>query len=227
MREGNFPLLLFFGLKGNIVMKERIDVLLPNMDAESSVSPYDAYVREDLQNRILLINEQITDLVVDEQVMCILRWNAEDRNIPTDKRKPITIYLNSEGGSSFDGQALIDVMLASKTPIKTVGIGMVASMAYLIFIAGHERISFPNSCLLMHEGNTSVGGVSSKARDTMAFFDDMEERMKKFILSRTSITEEKYEEVYKKEWWMYAQEAKQFGIVDKIIGEDCDIDILF
>ena len=55
----------------------------------------------------------------------------------------------------------------------------------------------------------------------------MDERVKKFILSRTAITEEKYESVYKKEWWMYAQEAKTYNIVDKIIGEDCDIDILF
>lgn len=226
MREGEIPLLLFW-IERKTVMKNRIDVLLPNLETDSSSSPYDAFVKEDLRNRILLINEQITDLIVDEQVMCILRWNAEDKDLPIDKRKPITLYLNSEGGSSFDGQVLIDVILASKTPIRTVGIGMVASMAYLIFIAGHERIAFPNTCILMHEGNTSVGGVTSKARDTMAFFDDMEERTKKFVLDKTSITEDKYEEVYKKEWWMYAQEAKTYNIVDKIIGEDCDIDILF
>lgn len=208
-------------------MKNRIDVLIPGTVSDGSSSPYDMLVKEDLDNRVMLINEQITDLIVDEQVMCILRWNAEDKNLPIDKRQPITIYINSEGGSSFDGQALIDVMLASKTKIRTVGIGMVASMAYLIFLAGHERIAFPNTCLLQHEGETSVGGVTSKARDTMQFFDDMEDRTKKYILSRTSITEEKYEASYKKEWWMYAQEAREYKIVDKIIGEDCDIDVLF
>ncbi len=210
-----------------VAMKNRIDVLVPSIGGDDSSSPYDVFVREDLKNRVLLINEQITDLVVDEQVMCILRWNMEDRDLPIDKRKPITIYINSEGGSSFDGQALIDVILASKTKIKTVGIGMVASMAYLIYLAGDERIAFSNTCFLQHEGETTVGGVTSKARDTMEFFDDMEERTKNFILSRTSITDEKYDAVYKKEWWMYAQEAKKYNIVDKVIGEDGDIDILF
>lgn len=209
-------------------MKERIDVLVPATCGDNSSSPYDQLMREDLDNRILLINEQISDLVVDEQVMCILRWNAEDKDLPVEKRKTITIYLNSEGGSSFDGQALIDVILASKTKVRTVGIGMVASMAYLIFLAGHERIAFGNTSFLQHEGEAGVSGLSaSKAKETMAFFDDMEDRAKKYILARTNITEEIYDQYYKREWWMFSQEAKENGIVDKIIGEDCDINCLF
>ena len=208
-------------------MKNRLDVIMPGIDCDNGLSPYDSLLKEDIQNRVLLINEHITDVTVDNQVMCILRWNAEDKDLPVDKRKTITIYINSEGGSSFDGQALIDVILASKTKVRTVALGMVASMAYLIYIAGHERIAFANAALLQHEGETNVGGVTSKARDTMEFFDDMEDRIRKYILSRTAITDEKYEAVYKKEWWMYAQEAKEFGIVDRIIGEDCPIDILF
>lgn len=209
-------------------MKNRIEAaLLPMMSGDSS-SPYDAFVKEDLDNRILLINEQISDLVVDEQVMAILRWNAEDRLLPVGSRKAITIYINSEGGSSFDGQALIDVMLASKTKVRTVGLGMVASMGYLIYLAGHERVAFPNTSFLMHEGETGVSGLSaSKAKETMAFFDDMEERAKRYILEKTSISEATYDKFYKREWWMFSQEAKANGIVDKIIGEDCDIDILF
>lgn len=208
-------------------MKNRLDVLLPDMDEANAISPYDEFVKEDLKNRILLINERITDIAIDRQAMCILRWNAEDKDLPVDKRKTITLYISSEGGSSFDGQALIDVMLASKTKVRTVAVGLVASMAYLIFLAGHERIAFSNACLLQHEGETNVGGVTSKARDTMQFFDDMEERTKQFVLSRTTMTDEKYEAVYKKEWWMFSQEAKEFGIVDKIVGEDCDLDYLF
>lgn len=207
-------------------MKSRIEVALPMMDCAEG-SPYDSFLKEDLQNRVMLINEQISECAVDEQVMSILRWNAEDKDIPVEKRKTITIYLNSVGGSSFDGQTLIDVILASKTKVRTVCLGMAASMAYLIFLAGDERIAFKNSCFLQHEGETNVGGVTSKARDTMEFFDGMEERNKKYILERTSISEEKYEEVYKKEWWMYSQEARTYGIVDKIIGEDVDINVLF
>lgn len=209
-------------------MRNRIEATLIPMTGGDCSSPYDAFAKEDLDNRILLINEQISDLVVDEQVMAILRWNAEDKDLPVDKRKTITIYINSEGGSSFDGQALIDVMLASKTKIRTVGLGMVASMGYLIYLAGHERIALVNTSFLQHEGEAGVSGLSaSKAKETMAFFDDMEERAKKYILARTSISEEFYDKFYKREWWMFSQEAKANGIVDKIIGEDCDIDVLF
>lgn len=207
--------------------KNRIDVLVPGMSCEDSSSPYDAFVKQDLENRILLINEQITDLCVDEQMMCILRWNMEDKDLPVKKRRPITLYINSQGGSSFDGQALIDVMLASKTPIKTVCTGMAASMAYLIFLAGHERYAFPNSCILMHEGESSISNTASKTRDIMEFFDEMEERTKTYILERTRIDVDLYEKVYKKEFWMHSQKAKELGIVDKIIGEDADINILF
>lgn len=208
-------------------MKNRIDVLLPDITGEDSSSPYDAFVKEDLQNRILLINEQITDLCVDEQMMCILRWNAEDKFIPVNQRKPITFYINSQGGSSFDGQALIDVMLASKTKIRTVCTGMAASMAYLIYIAGHERIAFSNSCFLMHEGDVSISNSTSKFKETAQFFDDMESRTKAFILERTNIDDKFYKKVYKQEYWMYAQRAKELGVVHQIIGEDCDINILF
>lgn len=197
-------------------MRERIDALISNMCGDNSFSPYDQLMKEDLDNRILLINEQISELVVDEHVMCILRWNAEDKDLPLDKRRPITIYLNSEGGSSFDGQALIDVILASKTKVRTVGIGMVASMAYLIFLAGHERIAFGNTSFLQHEGEAGVSGLSaSKAKETMAFFDDMEDRAKKYILARTSISEEIYDKFYKREWWMFSQEAKKMELLTK------------
>lgn len=208
-------------------MKNRIDVAFPILDGDTT-SPYDAFMKQDLQNRILVLNESVTEAIVDEHTMCILRWNAEDKNIPPEKRKPIVLYINSKGGSSFDGQALIDVILASKTKVKTVCLGMAASMAYLIFLAGHERYAFPNSCLLMHEGAQEISNSASKTRDIMEFFDEVDERIKQYILDNTLIDSEFYDQVYKKELWMYAdKQGKELGIVNKIIGQDCDLDELF
>ena len=207
-------------------MKNRIDVTLPMFECgENCVD--DMLAKEDLANRILVLNEQITNNIVDYQTMQIVRWNAEDVYLPYEKRKPITIYINSQGGSQFDGQALIDVIRASKTNVRTVCLGMAASMGFLIYLAGHDRYAFENSCFLMHEGEQSVSNSSSKTKDIIAFFDEMDERTKKYILETTDIDEEYYDEVYKKELWMYASKAKELGIVDRIIGQDCDIDILF
>lgn len=204
-----------------------IDAFITDIGSAPEYSPFDDYVKTDLEKRILVINDNISELMVERHAMCILRWNAEDKDLPVDKRKVITVYINSIGGSSFDGQAIIDVMLASKTKVRTVCLGMAASMAYLIFIAGSERIAFPNSSFLMHEGETGVSGVASKARETMDFLDVVEKRTKDYILNRTAITEDFYNSVYKKEYWMFSQEAQKLNIVDKIIGEDADLDILF
>lgn len=208
-------------------MKNRLDVLIPNMECGNDNDPFDIYTRSDLDNRVLVLNESITDLVVERHAMCILRWNAEDKNLPIDKRHPIVIIINSNGGSALDGQAMVDAMLASKTPIMTVCMNIAASMAYLIYLAGKERVAFPNSCFLMHEGDMSLSNSTSKFKETMQFFDDMEIRTKAFILDRTDIDEKLYKKVYKQEYWMYAQKAKELGVVHKIIGEDCDIDVLF
>ena len=208
-------------------MKERIDVTtIPLVDyAKNDLD--DFFDRQDIENRILLINDAITEDIVYYQTMHILRWNAEDRYLPEDKRRPITIYINSNGGSQIDGQALIDVIRTSKTTVRTVCLGMAASMAFLIYIAGHDRYAFPNACLLMHEGEQSVTNSVSKTRDVMQFFDEMDERVKNYILEMTDIDKEFYESVYKKEFWMYAEKAKELGVVDQIIGQDCDINVLF
>jgi hypothetical protein len=68
-------------------MRNRIDVGVLGVGCEDSISPYDSLTKADIDNRVMLINEQISDLVVDQQVMCILRWNAEDKDIPVEKRK--------------------------------------------------------------------------------------------------------------------------------------------
>lgn len=209
-------------------MKNNIDVTLPLISELDETCCNDPFFKQDIENRILVLNEKVSESIVDDQVMYILRWNADDKYLPVEKRKPITLYINSVGGSSFDGQALIDVILNSKTKVRTVCLGMAASMAYLIFLAGHERFAFPNSCLLMHEGESSVYNSSSKAKDVMEFFEKMDERSKNYILSRTKIDSDFYDSVHQKEYWMYAdKEGKELGIVDKIIGQDCDIDEIF
>lgn len=206
-------------------MKNRIDVTMPFIEQENQI---DVLIEKgDLENRILLINEGITEDTVGYQAMQIVRWNADDMYLPEDKRKPITIYINSKGGSQIDGQALIDVIRTSKTNVRTVCLGMAASMAFLIFLAGHDRFAFTNSCFLMHEGEQSVSNTVSKTRDVMQFFDEMDERTKQYILEMTDIDNELYESVYKKELWMYANKAKELGIVDQIIGQDCDMNVLF
>ena len=185
---------------------------------------YNELLKENLEKRILTFNDQVDENVVENYILHILKWNAEDRDLPIEKRQPITIYLSCPGGNTFDGFNMVDVIMNSKTPVRGVVFSLAASMGYHILLACHERISFKNSVLLQHDGQVGIQNSTSKARDTMRFFDSMEARTKDYVLAHTAMTEEFYDKIYDQEYYMYADEAKKLGCIDKIIGEDCDID---
>lgn len=186
----------------------------------------DKFSIEDIENRRLFLNIEIDDSVIDSAVYYILRYNALDKNIPVEERKPITLFINSPGGSVVSGYALIDVIMASKTPVYTVNLGMAYSMGFLIFIAGNKRYSMQSATFLCHDGS-SYGGVESlnKMKDRVEFETvQMENYTRDYVLERTIITEDEFERNRRREWYMYPLEAKEKGIVDKIIGLDCTID---
>lgn len=197
--------------------------LLASLSSQSD-ELYNELLRDYIENRILVINDEISECVIEDYALYILKWNRDDEDIPAEKRKPITIFINSPGGSSFDGFALVDVILQSKTPINGVAIGLVASMGYHIYLSCHNRYAFNSAILLQHDGETIVQNSSSKAKQTMKFFEDMEKRTKSYVLNRTTMTEEFYDSIYEQEFWFYPDKGKELGVVHKIIGIDCELD---
>ena len=181
------------------------------------------YLR-DLKQRKLFINTAIDQSSIMAVVRHIMQYNAEDRDIPVEKRKPILLYLTSEGGQVDAGFELIDVIRASKTPIYTINLGYWYSMGFLIGIAGHKRFATKNSKMLMHDGSTFVYNSGAKAQDQMRFQAKTDERIKQYVLSRSKITSDDYDRQFRSEWYLFADEAKEMGFVDYIIDDDCEID---
>ena len=188
---------------------------------------FSAQKKECLENRILVFNQDVDDNLVEDIVLYILKWNMEDKDLPVEKRTPIKIYLSSTGGDSFVAQNVVDVIMNSKTPVIGVALSLVASAAYHIYLACHERISFSGSIFLQHDGTINISNSSKKAQDTFKFFEELESKNKDFILSRTNMTEDFYNKIFESEYWMLADEAKELGVVHKIIGQDVDIDYIF
>nr|DAH53384.1 MAG TPA: hypothetical protein [Caudoviricetes sp.] len=185
----------------------------------------DDLIQEYLDKRIIIFNKSVDSGILEKIALYILKWNAEDKDIPVDKRKPIWLYTQSPGGSVIAGFNVIDVIASSQTPVYTLCFSQCCSMGFHIFIAGHKRYAFKNSILMMHDGEISVSNSSSKAKDTMKFFDTMEKRIKDYTISRTAIDSDTYDNMYEKEYYMYANdEAKSLGCVDYIIGEDVQLD---
>ena len=116
-----------------------------------------------------------------------------------------------------------DVIRMSRTPVHVINLGYCYSMGFLIFLAGHRRFASENAKFLMHDGSSYVYNSTGKAKDQMLFNDRVEEKIKNYVLKYTNITEDEYDDKQRQEWYMFADEAKEKGIVDSIIGVDCDI----
>lgn len=185
----------------------------------------DKFDIEDNEQRRIYINSEIDENIVDTAVYHILRYNRLDKDTPIISREPIKIYINSPGGLVADGYALIDAIKLSKTPVYTINLANCLSMALLIFISGHKRFSMPHAEFLLHDGSTGCFDSVNKMQDRLKFESEQIEKMtKEYILSNTSITKEQYEMNMRKEWYFLPQEGKSIGVVDSIIGEDCELD---
>ena len=157
------------------------------------------YLRN-LRSRKLYLSDDIDECIIDSVVRHILQYNADDKDIPVEERKPILLYVSSNGGSIDPGFELVDVIIESKTPVYTINLGYQYSMGFLIGLAG------------------------AKAQDQMEFNKRIEQRIKEYVLSRSKITSEEYDSKLRVEWYLFADEAKEKGFCDYIIGEDCSLD---
>lgn len=183
----------------------------------------DIFYFKDLQNRKLFLQSDICQFSVDGIIKHIMQYNAEDRGIEPEKRQPILLYISSKGGEVDPGFALIDVILNSKTPVYTINLGYQYSMGFLIGLAGHKRFSMSNSKFLLHDGFNGAWNSGGKMQDEMEFRKRMEERIKYYILSRSKVSSEEYDNKFRIEWYLFADEAKEKGFTDYIIGVDCDL----
>jgi ATP-dependent Clp protease protease subunit len=185
---------------------------------------YDVFYLQDLKQRKLFLDDEVSPLSVGELVKHIMQINAEDRGIEPEQRKPILLYIASPGGSVDDGFELIDTISSSKTPVYTINLGYQYSMGFLIGLAGHKRFASQNAKFLMHDGSHFIYNSTAKAHDQMMFQHKVEERVKSYVLAKSKISAEEYDSKLRVEWYMFADEAKEKGFVDYIIGQDCDID---
>ena len=184
----------------------------------------DLFYLKDLKQRKLYLNQDISQETVSDIVRHILQFNREDHDLKPEDRIPIKLYLVSNGGEVDSGFELIDVIEASTTPVYTINLGYQYSMGFLIGLAGHKRFATKNAKYLIHDGSNFVYGTGSKVQDQMEFNKRVETRVKDYILSHTKITEEDYISKVRVEWYLFADEAKEKGITDYIIGEDCSMD---
>ena len=163
----------------------------------------------------------ITSFIVEQ----ILECNRVDAGIDPEEREPIRLYINSPGGDVTEGFALISAIELSQTPVYTINMGQWSSMAFLVGIAGHKRFSLPRASFLMHDGSIFLYGSTNKVKDRVEFENRVEEEMvKPFVLAHSKMTEEAYDKLDRKEFYMLADDALEFGFIDEVIT---DLQVIF
>lgn len=168
-----------------------------------------------LKQRTILIYGEITqDLAkaVTEQLLYLSAINDE----------PITMFINSQGGHVESGDTIHDVIRFIKPKVKMIGTGWVASAGITIYLAADkkDRYSLPNTRYMIHQPAGGVQGQSTEIQIEAKEILRMRKRVNKLIAKATGQTLEKIEKDTDRNFWLSAEEAKDYGIVGKIVESD-------
>jgi len=179
---------------------------------------YDIYSRL-LKERIVFIGMPIDDDIANLIIAQLLFLDGEDSG------KEISLYVNSPGGIVSSGMAIYDTMQYIKSPITTICVGQAASMAAVLLAAGTKgkRYALPNSRILIHQ---PMGGVQGQATDIDIHAKEilkLRERLNKILAKHTGQSLKKIEKDTDRDYYMTAEEAKEYGIIDEIIESRKDI----
>lgn len=177
----------------------------------------------DASNRNLYIMGDVnadTGVAVENMIRF---YNQVDKqfNITKEDRIPIKIWINSYGGDLQAALTTCDAINLSETPIYTINQGQAASAAALIFLAGHKRISFPKSYLMIHEGSIGVSQIDAHKFQAMSdFYKVQRTLLKKIIMEYTGMSEEDYTSHAKDDWWMDVNDAMKYNMIDMVMDKE-------
>ena len=174
---------------------------------------YDIFSRL-LNDRIVFLGEEVNDTTASLVVAQLLYLEAQDPD------KDIQMYINSPGGSVTAGMSIYDTMQFIKPDVSTMCLGFAASMGAFLLAAGakDKRYSLPNSKIMIHQ---VLGGARGQATDIEIHARDIlrtKDQMNKILAERTGQPLEKIQRDTERDYFMTADEAKDYGIVDKVIA---------
>jgi len=172
-----------------------------------------------MKSRIIMITDVITKRLAQRTIGQLLILEQED------PEKEIKVFINSPGGDADAGFAIYDMMKFIKPKIKNVCAGVAASAAVIILLGtGKEnRVSLPNSRILIHQPSTGVHGTASDIQIEASEILKCREKINRMISDETNREFEKVENDTKRNYWMSAEEAVEYGLISKIINTQSDL----
>ncbi len=172
-----------------------------------------------MKSRIIMITDVITKKLAQTTIGQLLILEQED------PEKEIKVFINSPGGDADAGFAIYDMMKFIKPKIKNICAGVAASAAVIILLGADKesRVSLPNSRILIHQPSTGVHGTASDIQIEASEILKCREKINRMISDETNREFEKVENDTKRNYWMSAEEAVEYGLISKIIKTQSDL----
>ena len=173
---------------------------------------YDIYSRL-LKDRIIFASGEINDTMADLIVAQLLFLESEDPN------KDIQLYINSPGGSVSAGLAIYDTMQYIKPDVSTICISMAASMGAILLSSGakKKRFALPNADVMIHQPSGGTQGMATDIQITAEKIIKTRKTLNEILARNTGQSLEKIQKDADRDFWLDAKEAKEYGLIDKVI----------
>ena len=177
------------------------------------------YFNQLLKQRTIILNSEIDESILETVVLPLKDFERQESD------KPVTLILNTLGGSVADGLMLCNIIDNYKKPLEIIVPSYSCSMGTVILCAGNNNPNvtkkcYPFSFALFHSGQTIVGGETTTVDDIVDFNRDVNARIRDYVIKNTNISPELYDSHYRKQWYLTAQEMLEYHLVDEIIGGD-------
>ena len=189
-------------------------ILVPTVIEKTSLGEraYDIYSRL-LKERIIFLGSGIDDTVANLVISQLLFLESEDKNAD------IKLYINSPGGSVTAGLAIFDTMELIKPDVSTICVGMAASMGAFLLACGQQgkRFALPNSRVMIHQPSGGFQGTAADIEITAKEIIKIREKLNSILAEKSGQKVDKIASDSDRDFWMSATEAKDYGLVDKVV----------
>lgn len=185
------------------------NVIVKTRDGERG---YDIYSRL-LEDRIIFLGEEVNEHTANVVVAQLLHLANEDPN------KDIQLYINSPGGSVYDGLAIYDTIQFIKPDVQTIGIGLQASMGAFLLSSGTKgkRMMLPNARVMIHQPSSGTQGKVTDQEISLRESLYLKERLTEIMAKNVGQKVDKVKADMERDFWMSAEEAVKYGLVDEVI----------
>lgn len=186
----------------------------PEEDQEEEYAPRKHLTDRLLESRTILLAEPISSELAEDIIGRLLLLDAEDEGAPID------VYINSPGGSVDAGFAIYDVARFISAPVRCICTGLTASAAVIILMAAEKesRLSLPSSRFLIHQPSGGVRGTTADVKIEADEILKIRRRINELIAAETGQPVEKVEQDTRRNYWMTAEEARDYGLVSKVVS---------